>query len=258
MPKEDRIIVKGMHDPIIDEETFSIVQEMIKNRTNLRVKTYDWLLKGIIVCKECGNKMGVITQRYAQKSTFYLRCNTYASNTTLKLCKPHISNLEKITDIVIKKIKEKCKEFLENDKCYNLTGKLKAETLSNTRTLKNELIILKQNIKEINKKIDKIFEDKYTGLLEDEDFRRIYNKQLEARKTIEKRIENLEKVQEKDESFLDINKIASEFLKTKEITKNQLSQLVEKVEISADKRIYITYKFSILNEKNLRKFKKVS
>ncbi len=30
MPKEDRIIVKDMHTPIIDEETFNIVQDMIK------------------------------------------------------------------------------------------------------------------------------------------------------------------------------------------------------------------------------------
>ena len=41
MPKEDRIIVKNMHTPIIDEETFNIVQDMIKSRTSTRVKTYD-------------------------------------------------------------------------------------------------------------------------------------------------------------------------------------------------------------------------
>ena len=44
MPKENRIIVKGMHTPIIDEETFNIVQDMIKSRTSTRVKSYDWLL----------------------------------------------------------------------------------------------------------------------------------------------------------------------------------------------------------------------
>lgn len=54
MPKEDRIIKKGMHTPIIDEETFNIVQDMIKSRTSTRVKSYDWLLKGLVCCKECG------------------------------------------------------------------------------------------------------------------------------------------------------------------------------------------------------------
>ncbi|MCI8384337.1 MAG: hypothetical protein HFJ33_05710 [Clostridia bacterium] len=54
MPKEDRIIVKGMHTPIIDEEIFNIVQDMIKSRTGVRTKSYDWLLKGLVCCKECG------------------------------------------------------------------------------------------------------------------------------------------------------------------------------------------------------------
>ncbi len=48
MPKEDRIIVKNMHTTIIDEETFNIVQDMIKSRTSTRVKSYDWLLKGLV------------------------------------------------------------------------------------------------------------------------------------------------------------------------------------------------------------------
>ena len=32
MPKEERIIVKNMHTPLIDQETFDIVQDMIKSR----------------------------------------------------------------------------------------------------------------------------------------------------------------------------------------------------------------------------------
>ena len=59
MPKEDRVIVKNMHTPIIDEETFNIVQEQIASRTSTRVKSYDWLLKGIVCCKECGKKLSI-------------------------------------------------------------------------------------------------------------------------------------------------------------------------------------------------------
>ena len=56
MPMEERTIVKGKHTPLIDEETFNIVQDMIKSRTSTRVKSYDWLLKGLLTCKECGKK----------------------------------------------------------------------------------------------------------------------------------------------------------------------------------------------------------
>ena len=85
MPKEDRIIVKGMHTPIVDEETFNIVQDMIKSRTATRVKSYDWLLKGLVCCKECGKKLSLVPQKHPNKTTFYLRCNTYASNTRVRI-----------------------------------------------------------------------------------------------------------------------------------------------------------------------------
>ena len=85
MPKEDRIVKKGMHTPIIDEETFNIVQDMIKSRAGVRTKSYDWLLKGLVYCKECEKKLSIVPQKKKTKTTFYLRCNTYACNTHLGL-----------------------------------------------------------------------------------------------------------------------------------------------------------------------------
>jgi DNA invertase Pin-like site-specific DNA recombinase len=80
IPKENRIIVENMHTPIVDQETFNIVQDMIKSRTGVRANSYDWLLKGLIYCKECGKRLSLIPQKYPKKVTFYLRCNTYAKN----------------------------------------------------------------------------------------------------------------------------------------------------------------------------------
>ena len=71
VPHEDWIIKKGMHEPIIDEETFRIVQEQIKTRTRTRVKKYDWLLKGIIQCKECGKSIEHISIK-TKKWKYYI------------------------------------------------------------------------------------------------------------------------------------------------------------------------------------------
>lgn len=43
-------------------------------------------------------------------------------------------------------------------------------------------------IKDVNKRIDKLYEDKYNGLFEDEDFTRLYSKQTEMRKDTTERI----------------------------------------------------------------------
>src|SRR5699024_5409658 len=141
MPKEDRIIKKGMHTPIIDEETFNIVQDMIKSRTSTRVKTYDWLLKGLIYCKECGKKLSIVPQKNNIKTNFYLRCNTYARNTHLNFCTPHSNNLEKVTNFVIEQIKSRCKDFLNEEKYTQIANASKEKIIEDKFNLKNEILI---------------------------------------------------------------------------------------------------------------------
>ena len=253
MPKEDRIIVKGMHTPIIDEETFNIVQDMIKSRTATRVKTYDWLLKGLVYCKECGEKLSIVPQKNQIKTNFYLRCNTYANNTHLGFCTPHSNNLEKITNCVIEQIRTRCKKFLSEEKYKKIAITSKDKIIQDKFNIKNELLILERKIKDINKKIDKLYEDKYNGLFENEDFSRLYSKQIENRKQIEERIKQLEKSEEKEDLSVDIKKLVEDFVNMKEITRTMLISLVNKIEISENKEITIYYRFNILNSENKNK-----
>ncbi len=257
MPKEDRIIVKGMHTPIIDEETFNIVQDMIKSRTGVRTKSYDWLLKGLVCCKECGKKLSLVPQKHPNKTTFYLRCNTYASNTQLGLCTPHSNNLEKVTDFVIEQIKKRCREFLNEEKYTKIANTSKDKIIKDRFNVKNEILILEKKVKDINKRIDKLYEDKYNGLFQDEDFTRLYSKQIENRKQAEERIKQLQELEEKEDSSIDINKLVRDFVNMEEITRTMLVSLVEKIEISENKEITIYYKFNILNMENENKLKNV-
>ena len=249
MPREDRIIVKNMHTPIIDEETFNIVQNQIKSRQGVRTKTYDWLLKGIVCCKECGKKLSLIPHKNKNKTTFYIRCNTYAMNTQIGLCTPHINNLDKVTEIVVKEIRKRCKEFLEEDK----NGKIAESTMEKEKqdklNIRNEILILEKKVKEINQRIDKLYEDKYDGLFENEDFTRIYTKQIETRKETEIRLRQLKEQEEKEDTRVDIKKLLKSFVEKKEITREMIVSLVDKVEIAENKEITIKYKYNILNKK---------
>ena len=192
MPKEERTIVKGMHTPLVDEETFNIVQDMIKSRTSTRVKSYDWLLKGLLTCKECGKKLSIVPQKHPNKTTFYVRCNTYACNTHLHLCTPHSNNLEKLTNYVLEQIKARCNEFLDENKYMQVANSSKDKILKDRFNFQNEIKVLEKKLKDIGKTIDKLYEDKCKGLFEDEDFSRIYSKQTELRKETTERIKCLE------------------------------------------------------------------
>lgn len=251
MPMEERTIVKGKHTPLIDEETFNIVQDMIKSRTSTRVKSYDWLLKGLLTCKECGKKLSIVPQKHPNKTTFYVRCNTYACNTHLHLCTPHSNNLEKLTNYVLEQVKARCREFLDENKYMNVANSSKDTILKDRLNFKNEILVLEKKLKDIDKIIDKLYEDKCKGLFQDEDFTRLYSKQTEMRKDINDRIKRLQKQIENEDSSVDINKLVKDFVNLKEITRTMLVSLVDRIEVSEDKEITIYYKFNILNIRKL-------
>ncbi len=251
MPKEERTIVKGMHTPLVDEETFNIVQDMIKSRTSTRVKSYDWLLKGLLTCKECGKKLSIVPQKHPNKTTFYVRCNTYACNTHLHLCTPHSNNLEKLTNYVLEQIKTRCNEFLDENKYMQVANSSKDKILKDRFNFQNEIKVLEKKLKDIGKIIDKLYEDKCKGLFEDEDFSRIYSKQTELRKETTERIKYLEKQLEREDSSVDINKLVKDFVELKEITRTMMVSLIDRIEVSEDKEITIYYKFNILNIRKL-------
>lgn len=51
---EEYVIVKNMHEAIIDIYTWNKAQEKIKNKHIIRTRKFNHPLKGLIFCKECG------------------------------------------------------------------------------------------------------------------------------------------------------------------------------------------------------------
>ena len=57
--EEDWIIVENFVEPIINKKDFKVVQEMKVKNIGRCQKKYDYLLKGLVVCGDCGKKMTV-------------------------------------------------------------------------------------------------------------------------------------------------------------------------------------------------------
>lgn len=253
VPKEERIIKTDKHTPLVDQETFDIVQDMIKSRTTTRVKSHDWLLKGLVCCKECGKKLGAITNldKNKTKYTSYLRCNTYASNTKLGLCTPHSNNLDKVTEAVISKIKKRCIEFLNEDKYQKIAEKSINKSM-NKFSIENQILLLEKQIKQINNAIDNLYERRVKEIIEEEDYTRMYDKYTLERAELKDTMKELKEEQLKPKQNVDIKKIVKEFVSFKEVTREMLVSLVDRIEISQDKEITIYYKFNILNVAELQ------
>ncbi len=251
IPNEEQIEVKGMHEPLVDQETFDIVQRMIESRRRTRVKKHDFLLKGLLECAECGKKLSVLTlKQKSGNSIQYLRCNTYASMTRLKLCTPHSNNCEKLTNAVIKTIKERLKEYLKEDELFKLAEKVKDTNAYKKNLIQNQIQANQSKIEIMNKKIDQLYEDKLSGIINVDDFERMYISTLDRKKELEEMIKNLLKQKEETSHEVDLKKEVTNFIKARKITREMIVSLVDKITVSEEKEIKIYYKFSILNEDN--------
>ena len=93
--------------------------------------------------------MSLVPQKHPNKTTFYVRCNTYACNTHLHLCTPHSNNLEKLTNYVIEQIKTRCNEFLDENKYMQVANSSKDKILKDRFNFKNEILVLEKKLKDI-------------------------------------------------------------------------------------------------------------
>lgn len=271
VPEEEWDIVKEKIEPLTTAEAQELAIKNINNRTHTKTRTYDWLLKGFLVCKECGKKLSVIPStneaqrakkmgivapvkkgrgrpRKAEKTTLYTRCNTYASSPTSRRCTIHSNNLDTLTEVIIMQIKERCKEFINTRELRELaySQQDKLDTWENSR--QEDLTQIQKQIELLNNKIVKIYDDMSEELLTRNDYQRLYKMYNEQRITLENRKKEIEGQEVEENKLIDIEKIVNDFASSKKIDRAMLCNLVDRIEISQDKEIFIYYRFSILNK----------
>lgn len=108
----DPVLVKGIHDPIIDEQTWKRTQELLKgrSRTPNRVHSGSYLLTGIMKCPQCG--AGMVLSRTTNKRTNgekrvleYYACGQW-KNKGSSVCSSNGVRVDKANPYVINRIRK--------------------------------------------------------------------------------------------------------------------------------------------------------
>ena len=115
---ENWVVVEGTHEPIIDPETFQKVQMLVNSRKHTRSRTYDFLLKGLIFCHECGYPMAVINRKNAAgEDRLFFVCRTYQRFTQGWCFVPdHSIKEETVNEAVLAKVREVCQAYLDPER----------------------------------------------------------------------------------------------------------------------------------------------
>lgn len=251
LPKSKWIIKENALPRIISDELFERVNAP-KRKTDIRNRTYDYLLKGLVVCAECGATMTVRRVKgYAdpKKITPIYVCRTYAKYRN-NVCSMHYFREESLNDLVLKEIKNVLTKYSKNDK---LEKKYESSLCDFDIFKEHEITLnnLKSKVVTIDKAISDLYKDRANGIISNEEFDGIKKDLQKDRKECEIKIADLEILISKSKSiFKDEDtklKYINNFLSAETPSKQVIDTFINKIEVNEDKKVKIFFNFN-LNE----------
>ena len=245
------VVVEGTHEPLVDAETFRKVQMLLNSRRHTRSRTYDFLLKGLIFCHECGHPLAVINRKNARgEDVLYFICRTYQRFTKARVCTCHSIKEKTVTDAVIAKVREVCQAYLNPDELLPIAQEA-VENAGTQSGLETELQALQFKIDSITANLDRMYTDRLSGLLTEADFARIYQKARSERCALEERQRELEQQMKSPVPVRDRAKeLVRRFVDSEFANRELLVSLIERVELTEEKEIFIHFRFPELSDKN--------
>ena len=251
--KEEHIVLEHMHEPIIDIETWNKAQNKLNGYTKTRNRKYDHPLKGLVYCRECGNKATIRCREEKRKNGTVWRATYFICskrNNYSGLCDNKQISANLIEEAVNEKIREEIQKIdFSKKEIKQIYEQATKEAKSKNNLLQTKLKELKQILINIENTIEEIYQDKINKIIQIEDFKTIYAKKQKERNKILKQIketeEQFEEINKKFPKikFKEIEKIANEFLKMEKYNKMILEKLIERIEFDKEKKIKIKLTF---------------
>lgn len=260
LPEEEHSIIRNHHEPIISKEKWDIVQNMLKNHKNAKVRENDVLLKGILYCSHCNNKLSIRTKADKTKKgeiiRRYILCGTARKKYSNKVCNNRAYiKYEEFEKKAISKITDTLELYI-NSKAFKDEEALKKliDSQSNRGSIERKVEKLEKELENLNKKIQTLYNDKLNGLLEEQDFILFSDGLKGERHRVETILnESKNELAEFEEDSLnnriksDMYKVIKKLIKSKEYSKEVISQLVNKIEVDEECHATIYFNFYELN-----------
>ncbi|MBQ8526220.1 MAG: recombinase family protein [Clostridia bacterium] len=247
--RENWVVVENTHEPIIDRETFHKVKMLVNSRKHTRNRTYDFLLKGLIFCHECGYPLAVLNRKNAAgEDVLYFVCRTYQRFTKSGVCTSHTIKEETVTKAVLEKVREVCEAYLNPKEMLPVAQEAVAEA-DKAENYETEIQLLQNKIDVLTVNLDKMYMDKLNGLLSESDFERIYQRIKTERNTLEEKLKELNEQKQRPINSSDRAKeLVQSFIESAFTSREVLVSLIERVELTEDKKIIIKFRFKQLEQ----------
>ena len=238
---DELIIFENTHEPIIDAETWHLVQKLRRRtRRKLANGSYSHRLSGLVYCADCGKRLSYSSPQsqhrpdgktYDADSSF--RCPTYKSmygECTMHYIKS--STLDKLVDEAVRKI---ARYILRNEQAFLeqvrvLTSADQKHTQSED---KKELVNIKKRIAELDNYIKRLYEGNASGKIPDRQFEKLMAQYDSEQQELEERVKEIEasihEIQQESENGQQFVRLVQKYRDLTEIDQTALNEFIDKV-----------------------------
>ncbi|MBQ7670191.1 MAG: recombinase family protein [Clostridia bacterium] len=258
-PKENQLVFRDVHEPIIDRTTFEKVQKMIgktKRRPPKKENGPKSIFCDFVYCADCGKKLWYHTST-TNKDIHFFSCSNYEKDYRGTCKSRHYIRSDALYTIVTMELR-RLAEYLKNDEdrfAEILARKSDKDYQTAHKQTAGELTKAMKRLDLIPKLLKQLYENNVIGKVTDEDYRVLSREYDNERKHLNERIILLnEKLKDLDDRRYERDKFVDairRFMEMKMLTKNLLSELIERIEVhetegvgkNRTQRVVIYYRF---------------
>ena len=246
--EKDWIIVPNTHEAIISREDFTLVQQLLKERTVkvARENNLYWN-SGYVRCGDCGRNLRKLEGEKNAVNYSYLKCTTYSKTNKQDSCNSHHRiELDKLEELVLSAIQSQVALAIDIDQAIQ-TIKANSEINKEAKKIAHLLEKSKEEIAKIDTMILDLYPDWKAGMISKNEYIKLKKQFEENREKAVSRVADLEqRINRDDKEHFSFNHIIDDFLKFKNIsllTREVMEALIEKVYVYEDNKIKIVFKY---------------
>lgn len=232
---EEHQIIPNMQEPIISEEQWLRVQELRQHKRRPTATGRTSLFSGLVYCPDCGAKLHFCAAKSLKRNQEFWRCSNYKDGRGT--CQIHY-----IRDVVLEKIVfEAISSLADFVKChetvflYMLAKKTNAMRQKEHKRLQQAVEQGTRRIAEIDKLIEKVFEQNASGILSDERFAKMLQSYEKEQKALTQEVSDSQQtLQDAKQRVTDLRlllRTLREMTDITELTPTLVNSLIERIEV---------------------------
>ena len=240
-PEEEWQIIPNTQEAIVDEDTFNRVQELRDSRRRNTATGRESLFSGLLYCADCKSKLYFCAAKSIKPEQEFHRCSAYKENRGT--CSIHFIREVVLREAILELVK-RVALFIQQYEAVFLYMYAKKHNITkevNSRNMKATIERNKRRIKELDKLIERIYEDNVLGKIPDARFSKMmasYEAEQNQLVTETAKAEESLKTMEQDKvdlrAFLETIRQCTDI---KELTPAIVNRLIRRIEVHNSEKI---------------------